>query len=271
MLFFSGNHYKNALSVANNYILNKRLPIINYAVESNNDVTRVLNEYEMLIENINNNKDLSIALKMSSFDFNINYVSYIIDLAKKYNIKVYIDAEQSVHNKKYQSMSKELMCKYNKNNYTLFKTYQMYREDALMDLHDDLIICQKNNIFFGAKIVRGAYWNSEKNNGQLFLKKTDTNKSYNQAILDIYNYDLKHKNVILATHNETSCEIGQLLNQNKNIFSFAHLQGMKENYYNYVSNEHSVHVYIPYGPYNEMIPYLLRRLYENLEILYSIK
>ena len=77
MLFFSGNHYKNALSVANNYILNKRLPIINYAVESNNDVTRVLNEYEMLIENINNNKDLSIALKMSSFDFNINYVSIL--------------------------------------------------------------------------------------------------------------------------------------------------------------------------------------------------
>jgi|TARA_X000000950_G_scaffold8524_1_gene9379 hypothetical protein len=82
---------------------------------------------------------------------------------------------------------------------------------------------------------------------------------------------VKHKNVILATHNETSCEIGQLLNQNKNIFSFAHLQGMKENYYNYVSNENSVHVYVPYGPYNEMLPYLLRRLYENLEILYSIK
>ena len=68
MLFFSGNHYNKALSVANKYILNKRLPIINYAVESNNDVTRVLNEYEMLIENINNNKDISIALKMSSFN-----------------------------------------------------------------------------------------------------------------------------------------------------------------------------------------------------------
>ena len=26
-------------------------------------ITRVLNEYEMLIENINNNKDISIALK----------------------------------------------------------------------------------------------------------------------------------------------------------------------------------------------------------------
>ena len=53
------------------------------------------------------------------------------------------------------------------------------------------------------------------------FKKIDTNKSYNQAILDIYNYNLKHKHVVLATHNEASSEIGQLLNQNKNIFSFV--------------------------------------------------
>ena len=45
---------------------------------------------------------------------------------------------------------------------------------------------------------------------------------------------------------------------------------MKENYYNYVSINIRPCIY-SYGPYNEMIPYLLRRLYENLEILYSIK
>ena len=36
MLFFSGNHYNKVLMLQIN-ILNKRLPIINYAVESNND------------------------------------------------------------------------------------------------------------------------------------------------------------------------------------------------------------------------------------------
>ena len=113
---------------------------------------------------------------MSSFDFNINDISYIIDLAKQYNIKIYIDAEQSIYNKEYQKLSSELMYKYNKNNYALFKTYQMYRKDALSYLHQDLNYCNEKNIHFGAKLVRGAYWHNEKNNGELYLKKNDTNK-----------------------------------------------------------------------------------------------
>lgn len=270
MLFFSGNHYKAALDISNRYFLKNRFPIINYAVETNNNTKQVVSEYKKLIQNIHN-KHFSIALKMSSFDFNINDISYIIDLAKQYNIKIYIDAEQSIYNKEYQKLSSELMYKYNKNNYALFKTYQMYRKDALSYLHQDLNYCNEKNIHFGAKLVRGAYWHNEKNNGELYLKKNDTNNSYNQGILDIYNHNIINKNIILATHNEISAEIGQTLNKNKDIFSFAHLQGMKENYYKKVSYKHKVHVYIPYGPYNEMIPYLLRRLYENLEILYTIK
>ena len=45
---------------------------------------------------------------------------------------------------------------------------------------------------------------------------------------------------------------------------------MKENYYQQVSIKHPVNVYIPYGPYKEMIPYLGRRLSENLGIITTI-
>ena len=42
--------------------------------------------------------------------------------------------------------------------------------------------------------------------------------------------------------------------------------GMKEKEYNkHTKNGESIHVYIPYGPYWDMIPYLTRRLYENLD------
>ena len=41
--------------------------------------------------------------------------------------------------------------------------------------------------------------------------------------------------------------------------------GMKENCYD--KYDLKVNVYIPYGPYKQMIPYLGRRLYENLDTI----
>ena len=56
--------------------------------------------------------------------------------------------------------------------------------------------------------------------------------------------------------------------KNKNIFEFAHLLGMNQNYYDFLVNKnYYVNVYIPYGPYRYTIPYLTRRLYENLDYL----
>ena len=43
---------------------------------------------------------------------------------------------------------------------------------------------------------------------------------------------------------------------------------MRETYYlSKINNGNKVHVYIPYGPYHKMIPYLTRRLYENMDML----
>ena len=89
--------------------------------------------------------------------------------------------------------------------------------------------------------------------------------------LDIYNFKAnKTPKVILATHNKSSAELGMMLNKNQTIFDFAHLQGMREKYYDRHVKNQTVHVYIPYGPYNEMIPYLIRRLYENMDVLKHI-
>ena len=132
-------------------------------------------------------------------------------------------------------------------------------------------MCSLNNIFFGAKLVRGAYWNTEYETGNLFLEKKDTDNNYNQAILDTFTHPYPRQRVMLATHNKLSSEIGQALSKKRNIFEFAHLQGMREKYYQQISIEHPVNVYIPYGPYKEMIPYLGRRLYENLGIITTIR
>ena len=143
----------------------------------------------------------------------------------------------------------------------------MYRKDSLKNIDDDLNLMSKNNIQLGIKLVRGAYWNNDKNSNNLFLNKIDTDMNYNEAILKLYNENKNSVN-ILATHNNESLNLGFLLNKNKEIFEFGHLMGMKENKFNYlIDNNQKVNVYIPYGPYKYMIPYLSRRLYENIDTI----
>ena len=58
----------------------------------------------------------------------------------------------------------------------------------------------------------------------------------------------------------------------RRIFEFAHLMGMQEeNYHGLTNIGQRVNVYVPYGPYTQMIPYLTRRLYENIDMLKYMK
>ena len=119
----------------------------------------------------------------------------------------------------------------------------------------------------GTKLVRGAYWNTDKTTNNLFINKYETDLNYNKGIIELYKNNKNSIN-ILASHNDESINIGYLLNRESQIFEFAHLLGMKENKFKYlVNNNQKVNVYIPYGPYRYMIPYLLRRLYENIDTI----
>ena len=40
---------------------------------------------------------------------------------------------------------------------------------------------------------------------------------------------------------------------------------MQEEEYSKLSQTSKVYVYLPYGPYSKMLPYLTRRLYENID------
>ena len=76
--------------------------------------------------------------------------------------------------------------------------------------------------------------------------------------------------IILATHNIDSIRLGFMYNRNakQQVFDFAHLMGMQEENYQLLSNKGAnVNVYIPYGPYIKMLPYLTRRMYENMDML----
>lgn len=264
--FIAGNNLKHALNKSKNIIINKKIPILNYITENVklNEENKIYNEYINIIDNIDNN--YMIALKLSSFNFNKELINKIVNESIKKNVNIIIDAEDNKNIDNYRIITNELIKKYNKDKVNIIKTYQMYRKDSLDELKDDIKYFNNNifnnNILLSSKLVRGAYWNSENKKGDLFINKEDTNNSFNNGLLECYN-NMQNK-FIAATHNKESIKLITNLKNNDNII-LAHLMGMNEN--NMKNLNINKATYIPYGPYKEMIPYLTRRLYENIDQL----
>ena len=89
--------------------------------------------------------------------------------------------------------------------------------------------------------------------------------------------ELAHKAaVMVASHNEESIvkvvqRMGQLNLEPKDGIYFAQLQGMCDHVSSALGQEgYSVYKYLPYGPVKEVMPYLLRRLEENSDIMGAV-
>ena len=264
----------------------KQKVILDYCVEFDNDTQKVFNK---LIETINKYPNNTIAIKLSALGLNTynenitdTYCNKIIEEAIKNNVKVLIDAETNELHKSINAISDNLLTKYNTKNTYVYKTYQMYRRDSYNHLISDINMYNTNNINLGMKMVRGAYYNQEKNMGHLYNSITDTHNNYNNTIdklfLQYSNNKININNIIFATHNKNSI---QLVKKNINInniynnvklttndINFASLLGMSENISSNLSNNnYNVYKYIPFGPISKTLPYLTRRLYENYDIL----
>lgn len=267
--YLAGNSIKSVIDASQQTLKQGKYPIINYAVEYNTkDLYRTNEEYHKLSKILDPKS--KVALKLSSLNFE---TSLIHDTVKRFiykNIQVVIDAEENANNDIYHSISNELILGYNEKKCNILKTYQMYRKDSLDQLRKDIHLFNSKDIVMGTKIVRGAYWNAEHNEGHLYTKKEDTDANYNYAIIELFNNadtaNFRSEN-ILATHNLHSIQYANKLNNyfQKPIFNFAHLKGMQEEEYSKLSQKAKVYVYLPYGPYRKMVPYLTRRLYENID------
>lgn len=263
--YIAGNNLKSGLKISNNLLLKNKIPILNYAIESSIDNNTIIKEFKNIQKNIN--KKCRVSLKLSLFNFDYNDIDKIVKILIDSNIIILIDAENDKNYNKYNVLTNKLINKYNKNKVSIIKTYQMYRKDSLLNLENDINLFKKNDIKLGVKLVRGAYWYEDKKGGNLFTCKYDTDLNYNEGVLKLYDTNKKSIN-ILATHNNESINLGFLLNKKTEIFEFGHLMGMNENKFNFlIKNKQNVNVYIPYGPYKYMFPYLFRRLYENMDTI----
>lgn len=208
----------------------------------------------------------------------VNRFTEICDKAKKYNVPVLIDAEESWIQDAVDNLVEELMEKYNRESATVFNTLQMYRNDRmnyLRELHEK---GRQKNFHIGLKIVRGAYMEKERERAEehnypspICINKKATDDNYNNAIKFI----LKNENTELfaGTHNEESSYLLMDLAKKYKILPsddrlwFGQLFGMSDHIsFNLAQEGYNTAKYVPFGPVRDVMPYLIRRAEENTSV-----
>jgi proline dehydrogenase len=206
-------------------------------------------------------------------------IDRICAAAARHQTRLFIDAEETWIQTAIDQWTFDMMCKYNQTNCIVYNTVQMYRHDRLAYLKTELERAKNAGIKYGVKLVRGAYMEKERARAQAMgypspiqPDKASTDKDYDAA-LDFLVANRAVFSVCAGTHNEnSSMYLAALLHKeqvapNDPKFYFAQLLGMSDHIsYNLSDAGYQVAKYVPFGPVQEVLPYLLRRADENTSV-----
>ncbi len=200
----------------------------------------------------------------------------IFEHAYDKKVPVMVDAEESWIQAIIDYLVMEMMNKYNHKQPIVVNTYQLYRKDRLSVLKTHYEEASQKGFYFGAKLVRGAYLEQERERAEekgypspVHDKKVDTDKDYDAAVsFCINNSDRIY--TVIASHNEESCRMAAKQIHKERIIRghsfvwFSQLYGMADHIsFNLAKAGFNVAKYIPYGPVKAVVPYLIRRAEEN--------
>jgi len=172
-----------------------------------------------------------------------------------------------------------MMRRYNKEEVVIYNTFQMYRKDRLQFLMDSFSRAQKLGYKLGAKLVRGAYMEKERQraldrgyDSPIHESKAATDDAFNTAVrFCVSNYE--NMASCCATHNAHSSMLQAELIDQKGIqknhphLNFCQLYGMSDNItFNLAAAGYNVAKYVVYGAVDEVAPYLIRRAQENTSV-----
>jgi proline dehydrogenase len=231
-----------------------------------------------ILEKIQAGQPLSAA-EQAMHDRALARVDALCARAHQYGIRLFVDAEESWFQHTIDELTYGMMAKYNCEKAIVWNTYQLYRHDRLDALKAAHDVAEKAGYYIGAKLVRGAYMEKEARVAKQRGHATPINPS-KQATDDLYDEALRYCvtqldriSICAGTHNEASSLLLTQLMKKAGIAPgderiwFAQLYGMSDNLtYNLANAGYNTAKYLPYGPVESVMPYLLRRADENTAI-----
>lgn len=194
-------------------------------------------------------------------------------------LRFMVDAEESWIQDEIDRIVLNLMLQFNQDKPAVYNTYQLYRHQALSNMHDHFDQINQQGGYFGAKLVRGAYMEKERERAYqkeypdpIQKNKAATDRDYNAGIAFALN-NVEKFGLCAGTHNEDSSALlakiieDRELDKHHEHLHFAQLLGMSDNI-SFMLSERGFNVakYVPYGPVEKVLPYLFRRAEENTSI-----
>ena len=187
-----------------------------------------------------------------------------------------IDAEESWIQDGVDLLVLPLLVKYNSDKIVVALTIQLYLKDRNLVYKSLLKDADEKGYVLGVKLVRGAYMEKERSRATALSMsvsvcetKDATDIQYRDALQNAMQALDKHF-CIVATHNQSDinwvvdyCSKNNISLGNANLW-FSQLYGMRD-YISFSLAEQGANVfkYVPFGPLEQAVPYLMRRALEN--------
>ena len=264
------------IDVINHAATQKNIPFISIKVTglASHELLQTLHEAPRLRSGIHDNE-----IEEAAWDRVRERMYAICEAAAEKNIGVLIDAEESWIQDPIDRLTMEMMAVFNKQKAVVFNTIQLYRHDRLHFLRISHQIAEAQGFVLGLKLVRGAYMEKERavaleknKQSPIQISKEATDADYDEAVRFCMDH-IHSTAVIIASHNEQSNLLGaklldeMMLPHNHPHVHFSQLYGMSDTItFNLAKEGFNVSKYLPFGPIQDVIPYLMRRAQENTSV-----
>jgi proline dehydrogenase len=194
------------------------------------------------------------------------------DAATHLGVRLFVDAEWVYMTEPVDDLMIALMRRFNRERPVIYTTLQMYLQESPAKLHRWLELSQEEGWIFACKLVRGAYLEHERETNPIdptCPTLEATHRNFDTAVTTCIEH-LDHSALVVATHNQNSVLHTLKLMAERDVplaggrVEFAQLLGMSDLLtFNLAAMGAEGYKYIPYGPREKAIPYLVRRAQEN--------